>query len=564
MCHNRPVAQTYDNRSDDDLIKLHDRFHLSDFTTDDAAAIAVHHGLTAEMVRRGLDHGHYADGWGRAVVEGERRTINVRDIVQRSGDSTGLPLSLLAAIRQAAADGASLMDLVSMLTVNGWQVMLVPMDDESEDESEDEGEGEGDDESEDMMPEDDMSPEVDPEDDMEEGLYRRIMARLREAFGMTKESVQVGSFVRWQSSGGTAQGRVEHVMTEGVLGVPESSFSIRAEPGDPAVLIRVWRRTANGWEETETLVGHKASTLRLIDSLAKADNYDPPQGAQEAAQRALRWIGEGKAGDGFTDVGRARAAQLARGDAVSEDTIRRMSAYFSRHTPDTKAEGFNSGEKGFPSPGRVAWDAWGGDAGKRWADSMVARLNKSTTTTTGGDVSVTITVPVDKAAPHAYEPSESGMACSVCRQAEDHWAHKVRRGAAHTMKSVGEARFTLGPWYIPNMEDAHGEWTDAAELQAALWEYVRCGDRRIRLQHNVDVVAGEWVEAMTWPYEVTVPMMLPDGASRDMTFPKDTVFLGVQWEPWAWELVKTGRVLGYSIGGSADRLLVDLPEESAA
>ena len=39
-------------------------------------------------------------------------------------------------------------------------------------------------------------------------------------------------------------------------------------------------------------------------------------------------------------------------------------------------------------------------------------------------------------------------------------------------KADNEHRFTLGPWYIPNRYDAHGEWTDADELQKSLWEYV--------------------------------------------------------------------------------------------
>ena len=77
----------------------------------------------------------------------------------------------------------------------------------------------------------------------------------------------VGDFVEWDSSGGTARGRIEHVMREGVLGVPNSDFSITAEEGDPAVLIRVYRELRDGWVETETLVGHKASELRAIDPL---------------------------------------------------------------------------------------------------------------------------------------------------------------------------------------------------------------------------------------------------------------------------------------------------------
>lgn len=94
----------------------------------------------------------------------------------------------------------------------------------------------------------------------------------------------------------------------------------------------------------------------------------PPKGVQEAAQRAVRWIEEGRAGQGFTDTGRDRARQLAGGKDVSDDDLRRMKAYFARHAVDRDAAGFTSGSEGFPSPGRVAWDAWGGDAGRRWAE----------------------------------------------------------------------------------------------------------------------------------------------------------------------------------------------------
>jgi hypothetical protein len=77
----------------------------------------------------------------------------------------------------------------------------------------------------------------------------------------------VGSFVSWDSSGGTARGRIEHVMREGVLGIPGTDFSITAEDDDPAILIRIYEEVRDGWQATETLVGHKASTLTAIDAL---------------------------------------------------------------------------------------------------------------------------------------------------------------------------------------------------------------------------------------------------------------------------------------------------------
>jgi len=99
----------------------------------------------------------------------------------------------------------------------------------------------------------------------------------------------VGDFVSWNSSGGIARGRIVEIKTEGSINVPNSDFSIAAEEGDPAVLIRVYREVEGGWEATDTLVGHKMSELRAIDPLPepKEDNANvleitdvPGQGAK--------------------------------------------------------------------------------------------------------------------------------------------------------------------------------------------------------------------------------------------------------------------------------------------
>ena len=108
-----------------------------------------------------------------------------------------------------------------------------------------------------------------------------------------------------------------------------------------------------------------------MSEIERAESYSPPEGVRAAAKRALKWIEEGKAGSGFTDVGRKRAADLARGAEISVATLGRMKSFFARHEVDKKATGFSSGEEGYPSPGRVAWDAWGGDAGQSWANSIV-------------------------------------------------------------------------------------------------------------------------------------------------------------------------------------------------
>jgi len=77
----------------------------------------------------------------------------------------------------------------------------------------------------------------------------------------------VGSFVSWDSSGGTARGKIVRVVREGTLNVPETDFTINAEEDDPAVLIQLYRELRDGYVATDTLVGHKASTLTAIDAL---------------------------------------------------------------------------------------------------------------------------------------------------------------------------------------------------------------------------------------------------------------------------------------------------------
>ncbi len=124
-----------------------------------------------------------------------------------------------------------------------------------------------------------------------------------------------------------------------------------------------------------------------------------------------------------------------------------------------------------------------------------------------------------------------------------------------------EQRFTLGPVYVPGIEDAHQEFTDDETLQKAMWEWVRKGDRRIYLQHS-DKVAGEMVEMLTWPFEITTEMTVPNQGVTKYTFPSNTPFMGVIWKEWAWDLVKDGELRGYSIGGQAKRLEADLPSKA--
>lgn len=82
-------------------------------------------------------------------------------------------------------------------------------------------------------------------------------------YKVKKADFSVGDFVQWNSSGGTARGKVTRVVTRGKISVPNSSVTVTGTPEDPAVVIEVYRQDAKGqWRPSGVRVGHKMKTLR--------------------------------------------------------------------------------------------------------------------------------------------------------------------------------------------------------------------------------------------------------------------------------------------------------------
>lgn len=152
------------------------------------------------------------------------------------------------------------------------------------------------------------------------------------------------------------------------------------------------KKTPSGWDTVKddgVVLGKHKTKQEAIDQMVAislsegiavggeykravgSGTYSPPAGVAVAAKRALKWIEEGYAGSGFTSVGKRRATQLASGQDLSADVVNRMISFFARMETSVKgATGFSAGEEGFPSAGRVAWDAWGGDPGQSWVNSL--------------------------------------------------------------------------------------------------------------------------------------------------------------------------------------------------
>lgn len=106
------------------------------------------------------------------------------------------------------------------------------------------------------------------------------------------------------------------------------------------------------------------------------------------AERGLAWNADGLAGDGLTDGTLREARDLAAG-AVSDDKVRRMSAWFARHLVDLdRPQNSNPENEDYPGPGAVAWALWGGSPtspqqAMDWADAKVAALDREASAPTG-------------------------------------------------------------------------------------------------------------------------------------------------------------------------------------
>lgn len=96
---------------------------------------------------------------------------------------------------------------------------------------------------------------------------------------------------------------------------------------------------------------------------------DYPKGIQETAQKVLRYTEENGWGSCGTAVGKTRANQLAKGEPISIDTIKRMFSYLSRHKVDLESS--KSYDQGC---GKLMYDAWGGDAALGWSERILNQI----------------------------------------------------------------------------------------------------------------------------------------------------------------------------------------------
>jgi hypothetical protein len=98
---------------------------------------------------------------------------------------------------------------------------------------------------------------------------------------------------------------------------------------------------------------------------------DYPQYITDNAKEAKAWVEENGYGSCMTPVGKARLNQLAKGEPISLETIKRMKAYADRHKVDLQtSKSFDDG------CGLLAWYSWGLDETGRVEKWLETNINK--------------------------------------------------------------------------------------------------------------------------------------------------------------------------------------------
>jgi len=117
---------------------------------------------------------------------------------------------------------------------------------------------------------------------------------------------------------------------------------------------------------------HERIELKKYESI----DFSVPEGVKSELKKGLKWHEEGHSGDGLKPETVAWARRMSQGEKISPEKAVKMRAWLARHETDKSGEGFNPGEDGFPSPGRVAWALWGGDPAVSWSNKLVGQMER--------------------------------------------------------------------------------------------------------------------------------------------------------------------------------------------
>ena len=177
--------------------------------------------------------------------------------------------------------------------------------------------------------------------------------------------------------------QVRAVRLEETLGLVADAKTVATASGmDPENAMNVIRNTYTTPPKTQNKTQSESITKTVesdrdvspdLERSEMSASYKPTAAMAAHAERALERRAElPESKRGMTATGIARARDISNRRNLSEATVREMNAWFARHQSTSReSPNYDKREKAW-----VAWQGWGGDAAKSWAEAIVKRLDK--------------------------------------------------------------------------------------------------------------------------------------------------------------------------------------------
>jgi hypothetical protein len=164
------------------------------------------------------------------------------------------------------------------------------------------------------------------------------------------------------NKGSVTKGRIDGAESYDVMGLPQPDTRV---PG----------KASFGYDNPLPSYVDEVSGDTISKSLVEPTTFesysDYPDAVKNNAKAVLKYVEENGWGSCGTPVGKQRANQLANGEPISLDTVKRMYSYLSRHEKDLDAsKGFGDG------CGSLMYAAWGGKSALSWAQSKINQAEK--------------------------------------------------------------------------------------------------------------------------------------------------------------------------------------------
>jgi hypothetical protein len=158
------------------------------------------------------------------------------------------------------------------------------------------------------------------------------------------------------------KGRIDGAESLDVMGLPQPDTRV---PG----------KASFGYDNPLPSYVDEVSGDTISKSLVEPTTFesysDYPDSVKNNAQAVLKYVEENGWGSCGTDVGKQRANQLAKGEPISLDTVKRMYSYLSRHEVDLESsKGYGDG------CGKLMYDSWGGKSALSWSQSKINQADK--------------------------------------------------------------------------------------------------------------------------------------------------------------------------------------------